>query len=138
MANSLYTNFKASLLAAQGNLQSDVIKAALVSSAYTPNLATDQFQSAIVAATLAGTTDQTLAGVATTGGKFTFSTVTWLAVPNAEIARYIVFYDSAPGTAGTNRLIACIDTTTGVTLPVTANGGNITFTPDATNGLFVL
>jgi hypothetical protein len=136
MSNTIYTQAKQSFLNAQINLSSDTIKAALVSSAYVPNFATDQFQSAITAATLAGTTDQTLTGKSETGGKFTCSPVTWPAVPNGEIAKYIVFYDAAGGSAGTNRLICCEDTTTGVTLPATANGGDITFTPDASNGLF--
>lgn len=136
MANTIYTAAKQSFLNGQMNLSSDVIKAALVSSAYVPNFATDQFQSAITAATLAGTTDQTLTGVVTTGGKFTHAPVTWAAVPNGLIAKYIAFYDATPGSAGANRLICLEDTTTGTLLPVTGNGGNITFTPDAAQGLF--
>ena len=136
MANFLYAKAKEELLSALLNLSSDTVKVSLVTASYSPNAATDQYQSAITPYLASGTTDQAVTGQTITAGKFTHNPVTWTAVPNGVGVKYVVFYDAAGGSAATNKLLLCLDTATG--LPLTGNGGNVTFTPDATYGAFSL
>ncbi len=111
----------------------DTVKAALVSSSYTPNLASDQFWST-VSPYVVGTPQQIplsdpVAGVCNGGG------VTFSAVTGSQV-KYVVIYKDT-GTPSTSPLIACLDTATG--LPVTPNGGNITITWDSgVNKIFKL
>lgn len=136
MANALYTKGKQGLINGSFNLSADTIKIALVSSAYTPNLATDQFWST-VSANLIGTA-QTLAGISITDGVFNSSAATFAAVASGSTVKYFAVYKDT-GVAGTSPLLVLIDTTTGVALPIATNGGDITFTPDSgTNKIFKL
>lgn len=126
MANALYDTGRNAFLIAGVNWTSDTIAAVLVDlNSYTPNLATDQFLSAITSgarvATFSGLTSKTaVAGVAD-AADVVFSSVT-----GAESEAVILYKDT--GTAGTSQLIAYIDTATG--LPVSPNGGNISVTWD--------
>lgn len=132
MANARYDKFAEYITAGNAfNWGSDTIKAALVVSAYTPALTTHQFLSDLGANTVG--TDQTLGSKTNTAGKLTSAAVTWTAVASGSTVRYIALYKST-GTSTTSPLILLMDTTTGVTLPVSTNGGDITYTPDATNG----
>lgn len=136
MANSLYTLGKQGLLHGSFVLDSDTIKLGLLSSSYTPNLATHQFYSDVNANTLG--TPQTMGGISITNGVFNSSSVTFTAVAGGSTVKYFVIYKDT-GTAGTSPLLVLIDTTTGVSLPFNTNGGDITFTPDSgTNKIFKL
>jgi hypothetical protein len=127
MANAVYTKFKENLLAGLFDLDTNTIKAALIDS-YTPNLATHATQAdAKGAGAVQVGTDQTLTGKAVTNGAFTASTVTWTSVAGGNTPDYVLVYQDGAGDS-TRYLIALIDTTTGVTLPVTTNGGNVTLT----------
>lgn len=120
MANALYAKGKEKILSAAINFSSDTIKAALVSSSYTPNLATYEFLSTISANVL--NTAQTLASKAITGGAFDAADVTYAAVTAGATAKAVVLYKDT-GSSATSPLLAYIDTITG--FPVATNGGDI-------------
>ena len=100
---------------------SDTIKAALVSTSYTPNFSTDQYFNvipggAIIAAGVA------LSSKTGAGGTLSAANVIWTAVSGSQAAYVVIYKDT--GTSSTSPLIGLIDTATG--LPVTPNGGDIT------------
>lgn len=125
MANALYAKGKEKILSGSINFSSDTIKAALLSSAYTANLSTDEFWSGISANLL--NTAQTLGSKSVTSGIFDAADVTFTAVTSGSTAKAIVIYKDT-GTASTSPLIAYIDTITG--FPLATNGGDITITWD--------
>lgn len=121
MANALYDLGRESFLKGEISWSGDNIKAILVDSAdYTPNLATDQFLSDVtgsgIVATSANLIDRTTTNGDATAANITFSAVT------GDISEFLVLYQDT-GVGTTSRLIARIDTATG--LPVTPNGGDI-------------
>jgi len=119
VANALYDKGRESYLKAEINMPTDNIKLVAVSSAYTPNLATDQFFSSVsgVIATSANLTTKT-----TTAGVFDADDVTFTAVASGSTITQLVMYQDT-GVAGTSRLIALWDTVTG--FPQLTNGGDI-------------
>lgn len=127
MANAVYTKFKEGLLDGLFDLNTNTIKATLVDG-YTPNLATHNALDDVTGAggTIVGTA-QTLTGKTITDGVFDADPATWTAVTAGSTPDHIVVYQDG-GSDAARYLIACIDTTTGVTLPVTTNGGDITIT----------
>jgi len=126
MANALYGKGKEKLLAGSINFGSDTIKAALVSSAYSPSLSTDEFLSTISANVL--NTAQTLASKTTTLGVVDAADVTFTAVSSGATAKAVVLYKDT-GLASTSPLLAYIDTITG--FPLATNGGDILIVWDA-------
>ena len=124
MANALYTLGRESFLKGEISWSGDNIKTVIVDSAeYTPNLATDQFLSDVPAGGRATNgTSANLASKTTTGGAAAAANITFSAV-TGDISEYVVIYQDS-GSEGSSRLIALIDTATG--LPVTPNGGDIT------------
>tara|TARA_R110000824_G_C15064080_1_gene662715 strand:- start:147 stop:557 length:411 start_codon:yes stop_codon:yes gene_type:complete len=122
MANALYDLGREAFLSGDITWDGDAIKTILVDSAlYTPNLATDQFLSDVPAGSRTATSSDLVsktvaAGVADAGD------VTYSAVPIDDPQEYVVIYQDTT-VEGTSRLIALIDTATG--LPVTPNGGDI-------------
>lgn len=134
MANALYGKGKEKLLTAAVNFSSDTIKAALVSSAYTVNLATDEFYTTISGSVL--NTPQTLSSKSITLGVFDAADVLYTAVTSGDTARAVVLYKDT-GTGSTSALLAYIDTITG--FPLATNGGDITITWDnGANKVFAL
>ncbi len=126
MANALYGLGKAKILSGAINLPSDTIKAALVSTSYTPNLATDEWYSTISANVLG--TPQTLGTKSVTLGVFDAADPTFAAVTAGSTAKALVIYKDT-GVAGTSPLLAYIDTITG--FPLATNGGDIQITIDS-------
>jgi len=120
MANALYGLGKQKLLTAALNLSSDTIKAALVKTAYTPNLATDEFYSTI-SANVVGT-PQTLGTKTVTLGVFDAADATFSAVAGGNTLLGVAIYKDT-GVAATSPLIALLDTITG--FPLATNGGDI-------------
>lgn len=122
MANALYDLGREAFLSGDITWDGDAIKTILVDSAlYTPNLATDQFLSDVPAGSRTATSSDLVsktvaAGVADAGD------VTYSSVPIDDPQEYVVIYQDTT-VEGTSRLIALIDTATG--LPVTPNGGDI-------------
>lgn len=125
MANALYAKFKEGLLDGIFDLNTNTIKAALVDG-YTPNLSTHNALDDVTGAggTIVGTA-ATLASKTITDGAFDAADVTFTAVAAGSSPDYILIYQDGASDAA-RYLIALIDTTTGVTLPVTTNGGDIT------------
>lgn len=136
MANSLYAKAKEGLLTAAINWSSDTIKAALVRG-YTPNTGSHEFLSDVTTAggTIVSTTAALTSKTATLGVADAADTV-FTAVPSGAACPYVIVYQDT-GTATTSRLIALLDTGTG--LPVTPSGADITVTWDSgSNKIFAL
>ena len=137
MANALYNKAKESFLSQNPSidLDTDTIKVALVTAAYTFNAA-DQFLGS-GAGTVGNArvgTDQTLASKTVTDGVFDAADVTFTAVTGAQVVAYVLYKDT--GSAATSPLIGYFDTAASG-LPVTPNGGNISIAFDnGTNKIF--
>lgn len=122
MANGLYDKGREGILDGTISWPTDNIKAVLIDTAlYTVNLATHQNLSDIPSGARVATSGN-LASKTSTGGVADAADVTFLAVSGATVEAIALYKDT--GTASTSRLIAYIDTGTG--LPVTPNGGDIT------------
>lgn len=137
MANGLYGLGRQAFLEGTIPILTDNIKAVLVNiqaTHYVVNLATDQFLSAILVGDRVATSGN-LASKTSTLGVFDAADVTFAAVTGAQCGALVLYDDS--GSAATSKLIAYIDTATG--LPVTPNGGDITVVFDNTaNKIFKL
>lgn len=133
MANALYDKGRQGFLDGSIDWDTDDIRIALLSAAYTPDLANHQFVSDLGAGIVARS--GALSGRTATNGIADHAAVTIPAVAGAQIARYAYYkYNAADNAA---RLICLIDTATN--LPMTPNGGDITITPDpGSNKLFKL
>lgn len=120
MANALYGKGKEKLLTAAINISSDTIKVALLTSAYSPNLSTDEFHSTI-SAYIVGT-PQTLASKTITLGVVDAADITYAAVTaGSTVSRLAIYKDT--GLSASSPLLALIDTITG--FPLATNGGDI-------------
>lgn len=95
---------------------------------YAINLDTLQFLADIDAAAIISTSG-TLTGKTFTLGVFTFSVATFSAVTTGNTCQAVMSYDSTPSTDATRPIIHVDDAATG--LPVLTNGGDITYTPNA-------
>ena len=135
MANALYGLGREGFLGGDIAFDTDNIKAALLDlTDYTPNLTTHQFLSDVPAGARVATSGN-LATKTITLGVADAADVTFSAVTGDE-SEYILIYQDT-GVEGTSRLIALVDTATG--LPVTPNGGDITIQWDSgANKIFKL
>lgn len=121
MSNALYEKGREGFLAGEIDWNTDVIKAVLIDAAdYTINLAAHQFLSDIPLAALVATS-AALTGKTVDNGVADAADLTFPTVNGDHVEALVIYQDT--GTAGTSRLIAYIDTATG--LPVTPNGGDI-------------
>lgn len=122
MANSLYDKGREGFLDGSIDWDTNNIKVVLVDAADYPlfNLATDTYLSAIPVAGRVATSPN-LAGKTVAAGVADANDITFTAV-TGDPSEYLVIYQDT-GVEGTSRLIAFIDTATG--LPVTPNGGDI-------------
>ena len=136
MANALYDLARQSFLSGSPTIDwsADNIKCSLVrSSAYTPNLGTDQYLSSVPTrvADSANLSSKTVAA-----GVADAADVTFTSVAAGAAVQYVVIWKDT-GVAATSPLIALLDTATG--LPVTPNGGDITIAWDnGANKIFKL
>ena len=131
MASAIYPITKKAFLDADCDLLTVVVKAVLIDAGtYTYNAAHNFYDdlSGVV-----GTESAALDGKTTTGGVFDANNITFSAVTGATVEAIVLFEDS--GDAATDRLIAYIDTGTG--LPVTPNGGDITISWN-NSGIFAI
>ncbi len=128
MANQLYPKAKQAFLGALIDMDTDDIRACLTRTAYN---ASHEFLSSItdIVATSGQLTAPTI-----TDGVFDTADFIYPSVAAGASVPYIVLYKST-GVAGTSRLIAHIDTATG--LPVTPDGTNINVTVNP-SGWFTL
>lgn len=133
MADAFYVEYRNSILGASTHsfpdLNTDTIKVALRDEGTTAIDLTTHVDLADVSSAHVGTA-QTVAN-ATVGtvaaGVFDHDNVTFSAVSGSSVESLDYYKDS--GSAATSPLICNIDSATG--LPVTPNGGDITWTPDA-------
>ena len=122
MANALYGLGREGFLGGDIDWDADTIKVVLVDSAdYTLNIDTHDFLSDVTAAGQIAISDA-LASKTKTLGVADAADITLSTVSGDQFEYIIVFQDSGDST--TSRLIACIDSATG--LPCTPNGGDIT------------
>lgn len=120
MANTLYDFGRQGFLGGDIDWDANVIKVALIDTADYVFSQTHQFWSSVpIAARVA--VSAALTGKTTTAGVADAADVTFTAVTGDPSEALIIFQDT--GTETTSRLIAYIDTATG--LPVTPNGGDI-------------
>lgn len=117
MANQLYPLAKEAFIGGDLALDTDNIKSMLSRQTYN---AGHQFLSDVSAAVA---TSSNLATKTITLGTFDSADIVHSSVPSGAQVDYIILYQDT-GTASTSRLIAHIDTATG--LPVTPDGTNIT------------
>lgn len=135
MANALYDKGRQAFLSALIDWLNDNIKCVLVDAAdYTVNLATHEFLSDIPAGARVATSGN-LANKTATNGVADADDISFTAVSGDPSEALVIYQDT--GNAATSRLIAYIDTATG--LPVTPGGGNIPVTWDnGANKIFKL
>ena len=133
MANALYAKGRESFLKGEISWSADNIKTVLVDTAtYSVDLTNHQFLSDIPAGERVATSAN-LTAKTTTAGTADAADVTFSSVTGDQSEALVVYQDS--GAEGTSRLIAYIDTASG--LPVTPNGGDISVQWDAA-GIFTL
>ena len=135
MANSLYDFGRQGFLEGAIDWDTDNVKAVLIDTAqYTVNLAThDNLDDVAVGSRIS--TSGNLASKTVVAGVADAADIVFTAVTGATVEAIVLYKDT--GTAGTSRLIAYIDTATG--LPLTPNGGDVTIAWDnGTNKIFKL
>ena len=137
MANALYTPFKNSYLTQGSNqvdFDADDIRCILIDAAdYTVDLAAHDFLDDVPGAARVATSAALTGSVS--GATVDLTDVTFTSVTGDQSEALVIYKHT--GVESTSRLIAYIDTATG--LPVTPNGGNITVTWDAgANKVFTL
>lgn len=126
MANALYDKAREDFLTGNLDWSTATIKAVLVdTNDYTVNLSTHE-DLADVAGAARVATSGAFTGKAATGGAADADDVTFSSVSGDSIEAIVIYADT--GTESTSRLIAYIDTATG--LPITPNGGDIIITWD--------
>jgi hypothetical protein len=134
MANTLYDNGRQGILDGSISVSTGAVQALLATSGYTPNTATHANVSDVGSGNIVARSSA-FASKTETAGVFNAANVTFPAVTGSACS-YIILYINS-GTDSTSRLIAIIDTATG--LPVTPNGGDITITWDTgANKIFKL
>lgn len=133
MANSMYTQGKANILAGNLDWDADTIKTTLCDAAdYVKNLSTDDFYNDVTGAGRVATSSA-MGSKTTTNGVADAADITFSAVSGDVSEELVVWKDTTVET--TSPLICNFDTATG--LPVTPNGGDITVTWSG-SGIFSL
>lgn len=135
MANALYDKGRESFLKGEISWNADDIKAVLVDiGAYTLDIVNHQFLSDIPGGARVATSPN-LSAKTTTAGVADCDDIVVSLVSGATVEAVVFYKDT--GVAGTSRLIGYVDT--GLGLPFTPNGANITLAIDnGVNKLFKL
>jgi hypothetical protein len=135
VANRLFDKGRQGFLDGSIDWDTNNIKAVLIDTGtYTPDYVNhDNLDDIAVGARVS--TSPNLAGKTVVDGVADAADTTFTAVTGATVEAIVIYQDT--GTAGTSRLIAWIDTATG--LPLTPNGGDITIVWDnGANRIFKL
>lgn len=134
MAAVIYPKYKEALLTGSSNisLTSGNVKAVLVDTADYTYSATHEFYSSLTSAGRVAISPN-LGTKTVTNGLFDAADTTFSAVTGDVSEAIVIFIDT--GTEGTSRLVAYLDSGTG--LPVTPNGGDINVAWNA-SGIFQL
>lgn len=119
MANALYPKAKEAFLNADIDMATDTITIALVDTGNYTYSSEHQFRDDISDSAVISTA--TLANKTTTNGVFDADDATFTSVTGANCEALVIFQNT--GTQSTSRLIAYIDSATG--LPILPNGGDI-------------
>jgi hypothetical protein len=122
MSNAMYSKGLEAFLEGSIAALTDTLKLSLVTSAYSPNMATDQYYSTVTASGGVTAGPITLTSVTGSAGSLSAANTVFPSVSGAASAYLILF--KSTGVDASSPLIAKYDTATG--LPVTPNGGNIT------------
>lgn len=120
MANALYPKAKEAFLAADIDMAVDTIKIALIDTGVYTYSTAHQYRSDVSNTAVISTA--TLANKTVANGVFDADDATFTSVSGANCEALIIFQDT--GVQSTSRLIAYIDSATG--LPILPNGGDIT------------
>jgi hypothetical protein len=121
MANALYDKGRESFLKGEISWNSNNIKVCLIdTNDYTVDIVNDQFLSDIDDDAIIATSDN-LSSKTTTAGVANAANVVFESVTGDQAEALIIYQDT--GTASTSRLIAYMDTATG--LPITPNNADI-------------
>lgn len=124
MASALYDKGRESFLKGEISWNSDNIKVALVDTGtYTVAISSHQYFSSVTGVVA---TSGNLTGKTTTNGVADASDVVLTSVSGVTCEALVIYQDT--GTPSTSRLIAYIDSATG--LPVTPNGSDLTIVWD--------
>lgn len=135
MANAFYTLGIEAILKGTISWNSDTIKVSLVTSGYTPTLATDQYYNIIPGGDVIST-PVALSSKTTAGGRAGAANTTFSSVSSGSTVTYLAIYKDT-GTSSTSPLICLLDTANG--LPFATNGGDIVIVWDSgANGIFLL
>ena len=119
MANALYPKAKESFINAHINMSANTITIALVDTGVYTYSTSHQYRSDVSNSAVISTA--TLSNKTITSGVFDADDATFTSVSGANCEALIIFADT--GVQGTSRLIAYIDSATG--LPILPNGGDI-------------
>ena len=119
MANALYSKAKEAFLNGSINMVANTISIALVDTGVYTYSATHQFRNEVSNSAVISST--TLANKTITNGVFDADDATFSSVTGANCEALLIFQDT--GVQSTSRLIAYIDSATG--LPILPNGGDI-------------
>lgn len=119
MANALYSKAKESFLNGSINMVANTITIALVDTGVYTYSASHQYRNEVSNSAVISST--TLANKTITNGVFDADDATFSSVTGANCEALIIFTDT--GIQGTSRLVAYIDSATG--LPILPNGGDI-------------
>ena len=120
MANALYPKAKEAFLNGAINMAANTITLALVDTGVYTYSTAHQFRSDVSNSAIISTA--TLSNKTITNGVFDADDATFTSVSGANCEALIIFADT--GVQGTSRLVAYIDSATG--LPILPNGGDIT------------
>lgn len=120
MANALYPKAKEAFLNGNIDMLNDTIVIALIDTGEYTYSTSHEYRSDLSNTAVISST--TLANPSTTNGVFDADDATFTSVTGANAEALIIFQDT--GTQSTSRLIAYIDSATG--LPILPNGGDIT------------
>ena len=120
MANALYPKAKEAFLNGSINMVANTITIALVDTGVYTFSATHQFRNEVSNSAVISST--TLTNKTIANGVFDADDATFSSVTGANCEALIIFTDT--GIQGTSRLVAYIDSATG--LPILPNGGDIT------------
>ena len=132
MANFLYDDGREGFLDGSIDWDTDDIRVAACTSAYVASQSGHKFLSDVT--NIQGTS-ATLSAPTCTDGIADAADATYTALSGSAVSQLIIYKHT--GTAGTSRLIAHIDTYTG--LPFTPTGGNlVVIWPNGTNKIFKL
>ena len=120
MANALYSKAKEAFLNASINMVANTVTIALVDTGVYTYSASHQYRNEVSNSAIISSTS--LSNKTVTSGVFDADDATFTSVSGANCEALIIFADT--GVQGTSRLIAYIDSATG--LPILPNGGDIT------------